>query len=49
MTSREKPATTPPRKTYKKPILTRYGKLKDLTTGGSGNSQESSQGQKPRP
>jgi len=49
MTSRLKPATTPLRKTYKKPILTKYGKLKDLTTGGSGHSSEPSSGRKPRP
>ncbi len=36
-------------KAYKKPILTKYGKLKDLTTGGSGTAQETSSGQKPRP
>jgi len=49
MTSRQKPATTSLRKTYKKPILTKYGKLKDLTTGGSGNANEPSSGKKPRP
>jgi hypothetical protein len=37
------------RKTYEKPSLTEYGKLKDLTTGGSGNSKEGSSGKKPRP
>jgi hypothetical protein len=36
-------------KPYKKPVLTEYGKLKDLTTGGSGNANESSSGMKPRP
>ncbi len=36
-------------KAYKKPILTKYGKLKDLTTGGSGNAQEPSSGKKTRP
>ena len=33
---------------YQKPTLTEYGRLKDLTTGGSGNAQESSSGKKPR-
>lgn len=37
------------RKTYQKPSLTRYGQLKDLTTGGSGTAQEASSGKKPRP
>lgn len=37
------------RKPYKKPILTGYGQLKDLTAGGSGNASEGSQGQRPRP
>jgi hypothetical protein len=37
------------KKAYQKPTLTRYGQLKDLTTGGSGNAQESSSGKKPRP
>jgi len=37
------------RKTYKKPALTTYGRLKDLTAGGSGTAKESSSGQKPRP
>jgi hypothetical protein len=39
----------PDRKPYTQPTLTRYGQLKDLTTGGSGNAQETSNGQKPRP
>ena len=37
------------KKTYKKPVLSKYGKLKDLTTGGSGKSTEPSSGKKPRP
>jgi hypothetical protein len=47
--SRRDAAATPRRKPYTKPSLTKYGRLKDLTTGGSGNAQESSSGQKPRP
>ena len=41
--------TKPLEPAYEKPTLTRYGQLKDLTTGGSGTAQESSSGQKPRP
>jgi len=37
------------RKPYKKPTLTTYGQLKDLTAGGSGNANEGSSGKKPRP
>jgi len=47
--SRDKTQTVPGRKTYKKPILTKYGRLKDLTTGGSGRANEPSSGKKPRP
>jgi hypothetical protein len=49
MTSQKKPRTAPDRTVYKKPILVTYGKLKDLTTGGSGKSKEGSGGKKPRP
>ena len=49
MTSRPKPETALSRKNYKKPILTKYGKLKDLTTGGTGDAREGSSGSKPRP
>ena len=35
--------------TYETPTLTTYGKLKDLTTGGTGNASEGSSGQRPRP
>ena len=38
-----------PRKVYEAPSLVEYGKLKDLTTGGSGNANEGSSGKKPRP
>jgi len=49
MASSSRNQIAPQQKVYKKPILTKYGQLKDLTTGGSGNAQESSQGQKPKP
>jgi hypothetical protein len=48
MASVRKIEPTPQKKTYKKPVLTKYGKLKDLTTGGTGNAQEPGQGKKPR-
>lgn len=34
---------------YEKPRLTKYGELKELTTGGSGTANEGSNGKKPRP
>jgi hypothetical protein len=37
------------RKPYTQPTLTQYGRLKDLTTGGSGNANEGSSGKNPRP
>ena len=40
---------TPHKQSYQRPTLTQYGQLKDLTTGGSGNSKESASGKKPRP
>jgi len=49
MDSHPRAGTTPPKKSYKKPDLETYGKLKDLTTGGSGNANEGSNGKKPRP
>ena len=36
------------KKPYVRPRLTKYGQLKDLTTGGSGNANEGSSGKKPR-
>ena len=33
-------ATATQKKAYKTPSLTKYGQLKDLTTGGSGNRKE---------
>jgi hypothetical protein len=47
--SEETTQRMPCKKAYQKPTLTRYGQLKDLTTGGSGKSRESSAGKKPRP
>jgi hypothetical protein len=40
---------TPRKKAYQRPQLTRYGQLKDLTTGGSGQANEGSSGKNPRP
>jgi len=37
------------KKEYRTPELEEHGALKDLTTGGSGNAQETSMGQRPRP
>ena len=37
------------KKAYQEPKLTAYGRLKDLTTGGTGTAQEPSSGKKPRP
>lgn len=45
MASRHETATTTPKKAYKTPSLTKYGQLKDLTTGGSGNKKENNAGQ----
>jgi len=47
--SREHSAAGPGKKAYAKPSLTNYGKLKDITAGGSGKSTEPSSGRKPRP
>ena len=50
-TMRTEPSATkgPKKKPYESPRLTEYGKLADLTTGGTGNANEGSQSQKPRP
>lgn len=37
------------KKAYRPPRVAKYGKLKDLTTGGTGNANEGSAGKKPRP
>jgi hypothetical protein len=49
MDSHPRTETTPRKKPYKKPDIKTYGKLQDLTTGGSGNANEGSSGKKPRP
>ena len=43
--------TTAPaqRQSYQKPQLLSYGNVSDLTAGGSGNANEGSGGQRPRP
>jgi len=46
---RENTESTSRLKAYTKPTLTTYGRLKDLTTGGSGRASEGSNGKKPRP
>ena len=40
MTSRPPAVTTPRKKTYTTPSLTKYGQLKDLTTSGTGVNAE---------
>jgi hypothetical protein len=37
------------KKPYKTPSIEAYGRLRDLTAGGSGTANEGSQGQRPRP
>ncbi len=37
------------RKVYTTPRIESYGRLRDLKAGGSGNANEDSQGQRPRP
>ena len=49
MASQDTAEPTPGRTAYDKPILAKYGQLKDLTTGGTGNANEASSGKKPRP
>ena len=49
MASRKTTEKSPPKKSYQNPTLTRYGQLKDLTTGGSGSAKEGSSGKNPRP
>jgi hypothetical protein len=45
MTSPSRTATKTRKKTYKTPSLTKYGQLKDLTTGGSNGGKEGKGGQ----
>ena len=49
MASKESAKKTTAPRPYQRPKLSRYGKLQDLTTGGTGNAQEGSNGQRPRP
>ena len=49
MSNRDSEIKAATKNTYGSPRVTNYGTLKDLTTGGSGNAAEASQGQKPRP
>jgi len=49
MASNQSAMKSPARKPYQRPKLTTYGKLRDLTTGGTGNATEPSSGKKPRP
>jgi len=45
----ERPSPNRVRQSYRRPVLTAYGQLKDLTAGGSGTANETSNGKKPRP
>jgi len=49
MVSRKQSEPTLERKPYKKPALTTYGQLKDLTAGGTGTANEGSSAKNPRP
>ena len=49
MASDRSTETTPRKKSYTRPSLRPYGKLKDLTTGGTGHATEPSSSKKPRP
>lgn len=49
MVSRPNTESLPERTAYAKPILTQYGRLKDLTTGGSGTKPEDNQADNPKP
>ena len=40
MSSRTAPDVPQHKRTYEKPTLTKYGQLKDLTAGGSGQNTE---------
>ncbi len=40
---------TPVKAPYQEPTLTEYGRLEDLTTGGTGSAMEPSTGKRPRP
>ena len=49
MDSTQSAKKSEPAKPYQRPQLKTFGKLQDLTTGGTGNASEGSSGQKPRP
>jgi hypothetical protein len=49
MASQESVKKSPVRKPYHRPSVTTYGRLRDLTTGGTGNANEPSSGKRPRP
>jgi hypothetical protein len=49
MASPDSVKKSPARKPYQRPIVTTYGRLRDLTTGGTGHANEPSSGQRPRP
>jgi hypothetical protein len=49
MDSKDSAKTNPAGKPYTRPELKTFGKLQDLTTGGTGNANEGSSGSKPRP
>jgi hypothetical protein len=49
MSSEHDGTTHSGKKSYQKPSLTAYGRVKDLTTGGTGSANEPSSGKKPRP
>ena len=46
---RARESGAPGKKPYEPPRLVRYGTIKELTTGGSSNANEASQGQTKRP
>jgi hypothetical protein len=49
MDSTQSAKKSEPAKPYQRPQLKTFGKLQDLTTGGTGHSTEPSAGKKPRP
>jgi hypothetical protein len=49
MASPDTVKNSPARKPYQRPNVTTYGRLRDLTTGGTGNANEPSSGKRPRP
>ena len=49
MDSKESKKKSQTAKPYQRPQFKTFGKLQDLTTGGTGHSTEPSAGKKPRP